>query len=103
MSASRRTAAAAEYDSQRLAVASVSAQQLRAAEVRAKIGGVGGYGASKVAGQGNMPFSVIINLPDRKISIAMAPETAAADAPGNVIDGWAETLGDGQGEFDESP
>jgi hypothetical protein len=32
-----------EADSQRLAVASLSGQQLRAAEVRAKLGGVGGY------------------------------------------------------------
>src|SRR5580700_550614 len=42
-----RSAAAAEQDDQRLAVASLSAQQLRAAEVRAKIGGVGGYAAQK--------------------------------------------------------
>jgi hypothetical protein len=38
-----RTAGAAEVDKQRLAVASLSGQQLRAAEVRAKLGGLGGY------------------------------------------------------------
>ena len=38
-----RAADAAEADKQRLAVASLSGQQLRAAEVRAKLGGVGGY------------------------------------------------------------
>jgi hypothetical protein len=38
-----RTADAAEVDKERLAVASLSGQQLRAAEVRAKLGGVGGY------------------------------------------------------------
>src|SRR5580704_3328459 len=38
-----RTADAAETDSQRLAVASLSGQQLRAAEVRARLGNVGGY------------------------------------------------------------
>lgn len=38
-----RTAGAAEGDQQRLAVASLSGQQLRAAEVRARLGGVGGY------------------------------------------------------------
>jgi hypothetical protein len=38
-----RTAEAAEVDQQRLAVASLSGLQLRAAEVRAKLGGVGGY------------------------------------------------------------
>ena len=45
------TAETAARDNQRVAVASLSAQQLRAAEVRAKIGGVGGYGASKAAGK----------------------------------------------------
>ena len=93
------TADAAAQDNQRLAVASLSAQQLRAAEVRAKIGGVGGYGASKAAGQGNTPFSVTINLPDRQVSISLAPETPAADTPGSVIDGWAERPGDDEGEF----
>jgi hypothetical protein len=95
------TADAAARDNQRVALASLSAQQLRAAEVRAKIGGVGGYGASKAVGQGNMPFSVTINLPGRQIGISLAPETAAADAPGRVIDGWAERLGDDGGELDE--
>ncbi len=95
------TADAAARDNQRVAVASLSAQQLRAAEVRAKIGGVGGYGASKAAGQGNRPFSVTINLPDRQVSISLAPETAAADTPGNVIDGWAERLGDDEAGFDQ--
>ena len=42
-----RTADAAEQDKQRLAVSSLSAQQLRAAEVRAKIGAVGGYGPGR--------------------------------------------------------
>jgi hypothetical protein len=46
-----RTAEAAEHDNQRLAVASLSAQQLRAAEVRAKIGGVGAF-AAKATGDG---------------------------------------------------
>ena len=96
------TADAAARDNQRVAVASLSAQQLRAAEVRAKIGGVGGYGASKAAGQGNMPFSVTINLPNRQVSISLAPETPAADTPGSVIDGWAERLGDDEGEFREN-
>ena len=96
------TADAAARDNQRVAVASLSAQQLRAAEVRAKIGGVGGYGASKAAGQGNTPFSVTINLPNRQVSISLAPETPAADAPGSVIDGWAERLGDDEGGFDDN-
>ena len=46
-----RTADAAEQDNQRLAVSALSAQQLRAAEVRAKIGGVGGYAPARAADQ----------------------------------------------------
>jgi hypothetical protein len=47
-----RTAEAAEIDQQRLAVSSLSGQQLRAAEVRAKLGGVGGYATPRgVAGE----------------------------------------------------
>ena len=43
-----------------------------------------------------------INLPDRQVSISLASETAAADAPGSVIDGWAERLGDDEAGFDAS-
>ena len=58
-----RTAGAAEQDNQRLAVASLSAQQLRAAEVRAKIGGVGGYAPTKGAdGAVGTPFSITFNF-----------------------------------------
>lgn len=58
-----RTADAAEQDKQRLAVSSLSAQQLRAAEVRAKIGGVGGYAPGKGGPDGTMAtFSVNIHL-----------------------------------------
>jgi hypothetical protein len=58
-----RTAGAAEQDNQRLAVSSLSAQQLRATEVRAKIGGVGGYAAPKVreGGEGVL-FNFNINF-----------------------------------------
>ncbi len=45
-----RTADAAEQDNQRLVVGSLAAQQLRASEVRAKLGGVGGYAAQKTPG-----------------------------------------------------
>jgi hypothetical protein len=60
-----RTAAAAEQDNQRLAVASLSAQQLRASEVRAKIGGVGGYAPPKSPAQGEgAQFVLNINFGD---------------------------------------
>ena len=55
-----RTAEAAEQDSQRLAVSALSAQQLRAAEVRAKMGGVGGYGGLQAANQSGTQFAVNI-------------------------------------------
>jgi hypothetical protein len=57
-----RTADAAEGDQQRLAVASLSGQQLRAAEVRAKLGGVGGY-ATPRSDKGNaQPFVLNIHF-----------------------------------------
>ena len=47
-----RTAEAAEHDNQRLAVSALSAQQLRAAEVRARMGGVGGYTPARGIAEG---------------------------------------------------
>ena len=83
-----RTADAAEQDSQRLAVASLSAQQLRAAEVRAKMGGHGGYGQAK-AGPDGVPgvFAVNIYLNGRDVeSIAtVAPRSRVVDQ--DLIDG----------------
>lgn len=80
-----RTADAAEQDKQRLAVASLSSQQLRAAEVRAKIGGVGAYAPQKQGGNGEAAvFSVVFNFSgDRTERIEM---TAAEYAPGQTID-----------------
>ena len=64
-----RTAGAAEQDNQRQAVASLSAQQLRASEVRAKLGGVGGYAPGKGGpdGSGQGVFSVNIHLGGRDV------------------------------------
>ena len=53
-----RTAVAAEQDGQRMTVAGLAAQQLRASEVRAKIGGVGGY-ASPRAGENGAPGAAL--------------------------------------------
>jgi hypothetical protein len=59
-----RTADAAEKDNHRLAVAGLSAQQLRAAEVRARIGGVGGYSPQKASSPGTpTTFTLTINIP----------------------------------------
>ena len=77
-----RTADAAEQDSQRLAVASLSAQQLRAAEVRAKMGGHGGYGQAKAGPDGGRGvFAVNIYLDGRDVE-----SIATATARNRVID-----------------
>src|SRR5207248_5536775 len=60
-----RTADAAEVDNQRLAVASLSSQQLRAAEVRAKIGGIGSFAPQKGRDhESATPFSIVFNFGD---------------------------------------
>jgi len=82
-----RTAAAAEHDNQRLAVASLAGQQLRAAEVRAKLGGVGGYAASKAAGAGSeagASFVVNFHFGDKVQTIEATPIHAAAGATMDV-------------------
>jgi hypothetical protein len=61
-----RTADAAEVDNQRLAVASLSGQQLRAAEVRAKLGGVGGYAPPRSDKGDAAPFVLNINFRGQK-------------------------------------
>jgi hypothetical protein len=61
-----RTAEDAEADNQRLAVSSLSAQQLRAAEVRARLGGVGAYGGQRAVAADSMPtFTLNIIFSDR--------------------------------------
>ena len=78
-----RTADAAEADKQRLTVASLSAQQLRAAEVRAKLGGVGGFAPGQaVLGGLNQVFSVNIHLGGDVVD-----RITAAAAVGPVLDG----------------
>ena len=57
-----RVASAAESDQQCVAVASLSGQQLRAAEVRAKLGGAGGYGTPRNDKGNAAPFVLNINL-----------------------------------------
>lgn len=75
-----RTAEAAEQDKQRLAVATLSGQQLRAAEVRAKIGGVGAYAPGK-AGEGvGAKFAVNIHLNGQTLTITAPPTAATIDA-----------------------
>jgi hypothetical protein len=61
-----RTADAAEEDKQRLAVASLAGQQLRAAEVRAKLGGVGGYASPRADKPGGAPFVLNIIFSERE-------------------------------------
>ena len=71
-----------------MAVASLSAQQLRASEVRAKMGGHGGYGQAKASPDGKPGvFAVNIYLNGRDVeSIATAvPRSRVVDQ--DVIDG----------------
>jgi hypothetical protein len=79
-----RTADAAEGDKQRLAVASLSGQQLRAAEVRAKLGGVGGYAPPRAVAS-NAPrveFKIIFSggRTQRITGTAMHPDDPAFNA-----------------------
>jgi hypothetical protein len=98
-----RTAAAAETDNQRIAVASLSGQQLRAAEVRAKIGGVGGYAAPKAVTPGEgQTFSITIILGDQQTTISATQPAAAVQSGGeDVIDVLPEPADEGGSEFDE--
>jgi hypothetical protein len=57
-----RQADAADKADERTAVTALSAQQLRAMEVRAKLGGAGGYATPKTADTGGVPFSLIMNF-----------------------------------------
>jgi hypothetical protein len=90
-----RTADAAELDNQRLAVASLSSQQLRAAEVRAKIGGVGSYAPTKGReGDAKAPvFSVVMHLGEGQ---TMRLDAMAATIDADPIPALPE--GDGEDE-----
>jgi hypothetical protein len=80
-----RTADAAEQDNQRLAVASLAGQQLRAAEVRAKLGGVGGYAPQKAGGGEVQAFTVVFNLGEGRVDkVAFTPQREAP--PVDVMD-----------------
>lgn len=71
-----RTADAAELDNQRLAVASLSAQQLRAVEVRAKMGGVGGYAPGQIipaGGAGGFSVNIHIGAAVERFTASAAP------------------------------
>jgi hypothetical protein len=80
-----RSADAAEIDNQRLAVASLSGQQLRAAEVRAKLGGVGGYALPRADNGGAQPFKLIINFTGSPPTViegtTLPPDDLAASPP----------------------
>jgi hypothetical protein len=84
-----RTATAAEYDNQRLAVASLAGQQLRAAEVRAKLGGVGAYAPPKVQGAAGSAamFNLVIKFSDHAETIGTALHHSADPA---IIDADAD-------------
>ena len=82
-----RTANAAEDDNQRLAVASLSAQQLRAAEVRAKIGGVGGYSPKAASAGEGTTFQLNINFSNGRTETITTTPIRLADASDD-FDAW---------------
>ena len=90
-----RTAAAAESDNQRLAVASLSAQQLRSAEVRARLGTIGAYSPKTLgSGEAGATFNLVMQFSGgRETRI-----TATSVAPGTMIETMAEPVGDSQSE-----
>jgi hypothetical protein len=77
-----RTADAAEADKQRLAVASLSGQQLRAAELRARLGGVGAYSPTQNAIGSARP--VVVTRVERILVEVSRREPEPGD--GTVID-----------------
>lgn len=85
-----RTAAAAEQDNQRLAVSALSSQQLRAAEVRAKIGGVGSYAparSAEAAGTGQaFAINIVFSNGERLQVAAAPPADRGAIVEGDVTD-----------------
>jgi hypothetical protein len=82
-----RTAEAAEAGGRELAVASLSSQQLKAVEVRAKMGNVGSYGQRQREGGDFRPFVLQINFGDgRTDRIEGVPEHTIDMKPGHPAD-----------------
>ncbi len=97
-----RTAGAAEQDNQRLAVSALSAQQLRAAEVRAKIGGVGGYAPQKAQGVGDgQPFTLNIHFSGGRTERVITLDADTARSP--AVGAGAGLIEDGGEPDDEAP
>jgi hypothetical protein len=99
-----RSAEAAEVDKQRLAVASLSGQQLRAAEVRAKLGGLGGYAPSRTVVNNAPPFVLNIHFSGGTQRIEATPfrDVETSEPPvlpfaSDAIDS-SEACGDDEGE-----
>jgi hypothetical protein len=82
-----RVADGAERDNQRLAVSALSGQQLRAAEVRAKIGAVGGYAPPRVQG-GGIGQTFVLNIQFRGAgrTETIGGVVTAGDGDGHLID-----------------
>jgi hypothetical protein len=81
-----RSAAGAEADGQRMAVASLSSQQIKAQEVRAKMGGIGGYAPQRDqgGGAGGTRVNISINLGDDRVE--KFTTVVGGDRRGEVID-----------------
>jgi hypothetical protein len=89
-----RTADAAETDKQRVAVASLSGQQLRAAEVRAKLGGVGGYATPRTDKPPGAPFVLNIIFSDRETTRIEGTPMDPDDPMFNAVPAVPWSIGD---------
>jgi hypothetical protein len=87
-----RTADAAESDKQHLAVASLSGQQLRAAEVRARLGGVGAYSPARNATDGAIP--VVVTRVERILVEVPSHERELEDGPVIDLDDFEQNIDD---------
>src|SRR5262249_51162107 len=92
-----RTAEAAEGDQQRLAVASLSGQQLRAAEVRAKLGGVGGYATPRTDKPNGARFVLNIIFSDREATRIEGTPMHPDDPLFNAVPNIPLSIGDTRG------
>jgi hypothetical protein len=81
-----RVAASAEQDGQRLAVSALSGQQIRMGEMKAKLGGHGGYSQPKASGDSagrSFQVNIIFSRSQRTETIAMtAIDSCITDVQG---------------------
>ena len=84
----RRLAPSAESDGHHSSVAQLSGQQLRAAEVRARLGNTGGYAPPKTNPAAAVPFSIVMQFQGE----GRQPERIECTPTAPVIDGAVQPV-----------